>query len=334
MQLFMLILCGDIGASNSRLAILEIENQRFSFKAKEFFKNSNFSNFNEILSSFLKTHPFQFQIASFGVAGPVQAGEVEITNLSWKLSSRGIGDFLKIKKSFLLNDLEAIAYGIPLLESSQCREIILGNVNPGPQAVIAPGSGIGEAILFWDGKQHYPMPTEGGHASFSPTSKIQLELLQYLFKEFEHVSWERVLSGPGIFNLFKFLRATNKYSESEAFVNGLQTDGAAAQITDAAIYEKNEICVKVVELFFEILATECGNLALKCIPTAGLFIAGGITPKLMPLFNQALFLKNFLNKGRMSILLENIPVTLILSEDVGILGAANYAKRAHSGSSK
>ncbi len=316
LQLFMVLLCGDIGASNSRLAILDIDKQKI--QAKEFFKNSDFSNFQEVLMAFQKKHKAEVKGACFGVAGPVENARVEITNLPWTLSAIEIAKVLKTKESFLINDLEGIAYGIPCLESSDIKEILPGKPQLGHRAVIAPGSGIGESILFWDGKRHRPIATEGGHSSFSPTSPLQLELLHYLNKELKHVSWERVLSGPGIFNIYQFLKIKGFAAESKV------PKTTSAEVTDAALNEKDELSLKTLELFFEILATEAGNLALKCIPQAGLYIAGGITPKLIKLFDQKLFAKNFTHKGRMSGLLENIPVRLILNEEVGILGAAQY----------
>ncbi len=323
LQLFMTFLCGDIGASNSRLAILEFENQKLIVRAKEYFKNSEFNDFESVVARFLTKNPQPLNGACFGVAGPVIDREVDITNLSWKINADQIAAQFKLKKSFLLNDLEAIANGVSILGKSDLKEILKGNAKPGPQAVIAPGSGIGEAILYWDGKKHWPMPTEGGHTSFSPTSQIQIELLQFLFKEYGHVSWERVLSGPGIFNIYRFLRDEKKLSNPQAYSG----PSASAEITDAALRGENEICLKTVELFFEILATEAANLALKCLPTAGLFIAGGITPKLVKLFDSKKFQKDFLHKGRMSPLLECIPVSLILNDEVGILGAAQFLVR-------
>ena len=325
LKLFMVLLCGDIGASNSRLAVIKIENQNFTFRAKEYLKNSEYQNFDEVLLRFQRKFQFNLDGACFGIAGPVLNGHSEITNLHWQLNEVKLAELLNIERCFLINDLEAIAYGIPILDTSQRKILNIGSPIPGPQAVIAPGSGIGEAILFWNGKRHIPMPTEGGHTSFSPTSKLQFELLQYLSKDYSHVSWERVLSGPGLINIYNFLRQTSTLAEPKSIQSRAQDANVAALITAAANLEKNELCIKTIELFFEILATEAGNLALKCLPTAGLFIAGGITPKLMGLFDEKLFLKNFSNKGRMGALLEKIPVSLILNDEVGILGAAHFA---------
>lgn len=312
----MILLCGDIGASNSRLAIVEINGQKLHFHASDFLKNSQFQNFNESLALFQKKHSQKIEGASFGVAGPVLQGKVQITNLNWQFDEKSIAEFLNIKRCFLINDLEAIAYGVSSLEPEDYREIIPGKIAEGTRAVIAPGSGIGEAILFWDGLQHRPMPTEGGHSSYSPTSPLQLELLQFLSQKWSHVSWERVLSGPGILNIYEFLQQKSppntRYKTS-------------AEITDAAL-KGDGVGIKTLELFFEILATEAGNLALKTLPVGGLYIAGGIMPKLLKLLDQEKFIKAFLHKGRMSELLKNFKVTVILNENVGILGAARYAQ--------
>jgi glucokinase len=317
MQLFMILLCGDIGASNSRLAIIEVEKQKIHFVSKEFLKNSEFSDFHQTLHHFKKKHSLKIDGACFGVAGPVENGRVQITNLPWNMSELEIAHFLEIKSAYLINDLEGIAYGISSLDKSDCKEILPGRTSLGTRAVIAPGSGIGEAILFWDGKSHRPMPTEGGHCSYSPTSPIQLELLEYLFKRYSHVSWERVLSGPGLLNIYEFLRDTQKATEKLSIQS-------SSQISEGALNQSDPLCLKAVELFFEILATEAGNLALKCLPAGGLYIAGGITPKLLKLLDKKAFAKCFYHKGRMNEILKNFSVTLILSEDVGIRGAAKY----------
>ncbi len=314
----MILLCGDIGASNSRLALVEVHQEKLSFVAKEFLKNAAFESFHDALTQFQKNFQVKIDAASFGVAGPVLQGEVEITNLNWQLSETSIAEHLKIKRCFLINDLEAIAFGISAVGPRDFEVIQPGHKRDGVRAVIAPGSGIGEAILYWDGYQHKPMPTEGGHSSFSPTSPLQLELLQYLFTKWSHVSWERVLSGPGIINIYEFLRSTR---------SGLDEPqrSTSAQISEGALHG-DELCVATIDLFFEILATEAANLALKSLPHGGLYIAGGITPKLLKLLNKEKFAKHFSHKGRMSSLLEKFEVILILNEDVGILGAARHAQ--------
>ncbi len=312
----MICLSGDIGASNSRLAILNFQAEAPPvWLAQQVYANSKFKNFEQVLMAFSDTHLLKIETACFGVAGPVKSGQVTATNLPWTLSEIELAKFLNIQKTFLLNDLEAIAYGLPALKPNEMLELLPGQKSTGNQAVIAPGSGIGEAVLYWDGQGHRPFATEGGHCSFSPTSTLQRELCQFLLKEYEHVSWERVLSGPGIFNIHRFLN-------SENLEDGPQN---SAELTDRAL-AGDASCLKVVELFFEILANEAGNLALKSLSLNGLFIAGGITPKLIKLMDLKIFAQNFYQKGRMAELLKDIPVHLILNDLVGTLGAACYAQ--------
>jgi glucokinase len=312
----MICLSGDIGASNSRLAILNIQAPASPvWLAQQVYINANFKNFEQVLTAFSETHLLKIETACFGVAGPVKNGQVTATNLPWTLSEIELSKFLNVQRTFLLNDLEAIAYGLPALKPEEILEILPGQKSTGNQAVIAPGSGIGEAVLFWDGQRHRPFATEGGHCTFSPTSALQSDLCHFLLKEHQHVSWERVLSGPGIFNIHRFLNEQN-------LTGGPQN---SAELTERAL-AGDASCLKVIDLFFEILANEAGNLALKSLSLNGLFIAGGITPKLIKLMDMKKFAQNFYHKGRMSDLLKDIPVHLVLNDLVGILGAARFAQ--------
>lgn len=282
-----------------------------------------------MLKSFQKAHPISFNAACFGVAGPLEGGVVKTTNLDWTFSAIDISDFLNIEQTWLINDLEAIAYGIELLAPSEVLEITPQITPPhqGNQAVIAPGSGIGEAILYWDGSQHRPFATEGGHCSFSPSNALQTELLKFLFKKFKYVSWEKLLSGPGLANIYHFMEATYPDKKSPALADKLRTGdpSLSARITHLALTTQDDLCLKTIELFFEILANEAGNLALKSLPSGGLFIAGGITPKLLPLLDKEKFSRDFLHKDGMTELLAKIPIYLVLNDEIGILGAARYA---------
>ncbi len=311
----MICFSGDIGASNSRLAIIELEGTAPPrWLTQAVYRNSDFENFEQVLLKFKTTHSFQFETACFGVAGPVKDDVVTATNLPWTMKASALAQFLKIEKAFLINDLEAIAYGIPLLGSSEIIEILPGRKSIGNQAVIAPGSGIGEAMLYWDGQRHRPFATEGGHCSFSPTTLEQSRLLEFLFQEYNHVSWERVLSGPGLFNIYRFLQ--NDHATGKA--------KSSAEITERAL-QNDPLCLKAITLFLEILSNEAGNLALKSLAVNGVFIAGGITPKLLKLLDRQKFARDFYHKGRMAELLKEIPVYLVLNDLVGILGAARFA---------
>lgn len=334
----MIVLSGDIGATNSRLAILKLgkhsQKGSYTWLAQANFKNIDFRNFNQVLATFCKLNEPLFKKisgAAFGIAGPIQnantlKAKVEVTNLPWIITAMEVSKFLKIKKTWLLNDLEAIAHGIDLLPSNEIKRILGGKSNQiGNRAVIAPGSGIGEALLYWNGHTHNIIATEGGHCSFSPTGATQIKLLEHLSQEFQHVSWERVLSGPGIYNLYKFLKTHQLPQNSKNNIESMpefKTTNPSALISQQALIGKNKLCSATIRLFIDILANEAGNLALKSLAHNGVYIAGGIVPKVAQLINNESFYAAFTNKGRMKNVLKDIPVHLILNDKVGILGAA------------
>ncbi len=307
------VLAGDIGGTKTRLALAEVSGSQVRLLCEVRYASRNFSSFELLLGDFLsgKEAP---RNAAFGVAGPVDVRSVDVTNLPLRIDADALMKRYGFASCKLLNDLEATACGLPALCEDDLLTLQEGRANAvGNAAVIAPGTGLGEAGLFWDGKVHRPYATEGGHASFSPGSELEIELLRHLQKRYGHVSWERVVSGEGLVNIYEFLRDRS----------GLQLDGRdAAAISQAALAGSDEISVQTLDWFVRLLGADAGNLALKAMSWAGLYIGGGIPPKILPALEGGAFLEAFLNKGRMRHLLERMPVRVILNDRAALYGAA------------
>jgi glucokinase len=264
-------------------------------------------------------------VACFGIAGPVHHGRVETSNLPWVIEQSRLAKQIQLPGTLLINDLEANAWGIGALSSEDL--IPLNHVGPatGNQAVIAPGTGLGEAGLYWNGSQHEVFACEGGHADFAPRGNLQIELLQFLESRYGHVSYERVLSGPGLVNVYEFLRGKGYGDEPAGFAAQLEHGDAAAVISGAALDGSNRLAEQALDLWISVYGAEAGNLALKAMATGGIFLSGGITPKLLPKLSGPLFMRAFLEKGRLRSLLETIPVQVITNDKAGLLGAARCA---------
>jgi glucokinase len=264
--------------------------------------------------------------ASFGVAGPVVAGRARITNLPWTMGERQLEEVLNLSSVKLLNDLAAIAYAAPSLKSSDLHTLNRGEPAPGGTlAVIAPGTGLGESFLTWDGVRFRPVPSEGGHASFAPVDALQLELLRYLQQRFEHVSFERVCSGKGLPNIYAFLRDSGHADEPEWLAARLaEADDPNPIFTEAALSGKCQLCVATMDTFVSILGAEAGNLALKVLATGGVYLGGGIPRRILPLLKEERFMQSFADKGRFAALLSRVPVHVILHPKAALFGAACY----------
>jgi glucokinase len=321
-----MLLVGDIGGTKTILALFSIEEKLQPPLEIATFPSSAYASLEAIIADFLKGKDVSLTRASFGVAGPVVHGRARITNLPWTIDAAVISRAFAIETVYLLNDLESIANAIPHLEPADLVALNPGMPEPGgPMAVIAPGTGLGEAFLIWNGHRYQACPSEGGHVSFAPTTQEQLELLAYLRTHFGHVSYERVCSGSGIPNLYNYLRDKGRYSEP----GWLREELAAAAdptpvIVSAAIAHKASICEAALNLFIEILGDEAGNLALKILATGGVYIGGGIPPRILPPLQEPGFLDSFTRKGRFSGLMARIPVHVIRNPQVALYGAAYY----------
>jgi glucokinase len=325
-----MLLAGDVGGTKTNLAVYSAETGPRKPLIEATFPSSEYTSLESIVSEFLGQQDLSVSHASFGVAGPVISGHVEITNLPWGVDKEYFSEALKISEVHLLNDLQAVANAVPYLEPQDIYT--LHPVQPQPEggiAVVAPGTGLGEAYLTWDGTRYRAYSSEGGHADFAPTNELQRELLRFLHEErgFARVSYERVCSGKGIPNIYDFLKISGYALEPTWLAEQLAAaDDPTPVIANCALDEEHppEICTLTLETFVSILGAECGNMALKVLATGGVYLGGGIPPRILPALKGGRFLNAFMDKGRLSDLLEGIPVYVILNPKAALLGAACY----------
>ena len=313
------ILAGDIGATKTLLAIFSVDEGQLIKIREERLITKDCVSFEETIRNFLGGE--SPEVMSFGVAGPVMDGKVNITNVGTALDSKKISEALNGTPVYFINDLEATGYGIPHLKDDDVKLICEGKPNAtGNIAVIAPGTGLGEGAAYWDGHNYHPFATEGGHCDFAARSQDDFELYNYLKEKYNHVSWERVISGNGIIQIFEFLQ--QKKEIPGWLTTQLKNEDAAKAISSNA--NKLEICGQTMQLFFRYLAQEAGQLALKTKATGGLFIGGGIMPQVLSLLDVDAFRQQFTDFGRLKFLLESVPVKVILNEQAALLGAAAF----------
>lgn len=319
------LLAADVGGTKTHLALAEVSGGEIAIVEEQIFPSKDFGSLSEVVRKFIgnTTMPGRLSIA---FAGPVLDGKAFATNLGWTIDTRLMHKELAISQVFLINDLEAGAYGLAALKKNDLVTIYPGNVNAkGNAAIIAPGTGLGEAGLYWDGAALYPFATEGGHTDFAPRHPFDWELLQYLQQKYGHVSWERVVSGMGICNIYDFLRDVKRWEEPAWLKEKMKEQEPGAAI-GAGAQEGCPICVETLQVFVRYLAVEASNLALKINATGGIFIGGGIPPKIWNNSLQEIFLEHFLKVGRLRPLLESVPVHIVLNPKAVLLGAAYYGK--------
>src|SRR5882724_12921920 len=321
-----MILAGDIGGTNARLAVFDVMDGHFSLISASVFPSREYSSLDEIVSKFVRTANVHPHAACFGVAGPVRNGRVEASNLPWIIESKRLAEELDLKKTLLINDLEANAWGIAFLDPADLVSLNQVKGTPvGNQAVISAGTGLGQAGMYWDGSKHHVFACEGGHADFAPRTQLEVELFNYLHTRFGHVSYERIVSGPGLVNVFSFLRDTGRGAPPPWLSDEMSQSDPAAAISRAGIEGKCGLCEQAVDLFVSIYAAEAGNLALKIMATGGIYLGGGIAPKMLSKLSGPLFMQAFTGKGRMQALLEAMPVRVITNDRIALLGAARCA---------
>ena len=319
----MIILAGDIGGTHSRIAYFSVAQDEIKPVAEEVYRSADYTGLDAIVTKFVTSHRADCKHACFGVAGPVHDGQVKVTNLPWTVDASALASELGLERVTLINDLEAIAYSVDVLKPQDF--VILNEGDPkaaGNAAVIAAGTGLGEAGLYWDGTRRDPFACEGGHTNFAPTNDLEDELLRYLRAQFGHVSWERVVSGMGFVNLYNFLRDTGHGAKTDFIDFEATQEDPAAQISRQGLDGTNGMCVRALDMFVSLYGNEAGNLALKLMATGGIFIGGGIAPRVLKKLRDSSFLTAFTAKGRMSKVLKAIPVRVILSDKTGLLGAA------------
>jgi glucokinase len=321
------ILAGDVGATHTRLALFTAD-PRVPV-AFESYASHDHAGLEEMVQTFLASHPADLDCACFGVAGPVRDGHVTMINLAWPVDAASLARVLGLESVGLINDLAANAYGIAELVPDDLETLNQGVAAPdGAMVVVSAGTGLGEAGLLPDGDGVRVIPTEGGHTDFGPRSDLEVELYRYLAVEDAHVSYERVCSGMGLLNIYRFLRRRSRIPEPPWLTAEIAARDAAAIISRAALGQRDPVCVQALDVMVSIYGAEAGNLALKYLATGGVYIGGGIAPQILPKLRDGTFIRSFLAKGRYAEVLEQFPVRVILNDETALLGAAHYARAA------
>jgi glucokinase len=326
-----LILGGDVGGTKTWLGIFRAGGSDAAasltpLRSAKYSSRSS-ASLEQLVWEFLQDEKETVDFACFGLPGPVRGTRVRLVNLPWEVDSGALAARFGFRGCFLVNDLVANAYGIGELAPSDFAVLHAGDADAsGNMAVISPGTGLGEAGIFWDGRKHTPFACEGGHSDFAPRTELEVELLRHLFAPYGHVSFERVLSGSmGLPNLYRFLRDSGRAPESPAVAELLRNNDTGAVVTRAALDGSCPLCLQTMELFAGILGAEAGNLALKTMATGGVFIGGGIAARVLPILQKPPLLEGFFAKGRFSEFMKRIPLRVILNDRAALLGAARHA---------
>jgi glucokinase len=322
----MIILAGDIGATKTHLGLYRAGDGGLTRMYDRIYHTQDFPSLEAVLSDFVKAQE-QVSAACLGVPGPVIGGLAHPTNIAWEIREQSLSTALHGAATRLVNDLAATAYGMLYLAPAEIVELHKGEEmhQPANIAVIAAGTGLGEAGLIAGRGGWSAVASEGGHCDFAPRGAEQVALLQFLEREFGHASYERAVSGPGLHNLYRFLLEYLPEPEPEWLKNRIAAGDASAVLSEVALAGDDPRCVHALELFTEIYGAEAANLALKFLAFGGLYIGGGIAPKILPFLQQGGFMRSFLNKGRLNATLERMPVRISLNEETALLGAAHLA---------
>ncbi|MGB6829951.1 MAG: glucokinase [Terracidiphilus sp.] len=321
-----MILAGDVGGTKVHLALYEFTDGNLKHIRDHQFPAKEYSGLEEIVKEFIVSE--KVTSACFGVPDPVRDGRLRLTNLPWTLDSRELAKDLKIDYVFLINDLQANGYGIAELTSEQICTLSEGDSSQmGNRALISAGTGLGEGFLVWDGRSYTPYPSEGGHADFAPRNDNEIDLLRFLQQKYNgRISQERVVSGMGLTNCYNFLREVRGIEEPAWLAERMAAEDPNAVITELALKAKSEICEKALDMFVSAYGAEAGNLALKILSVGGLYVGGGIAPRIIEKMKDGTFMKAFTDKGRLSQLLVHMPVRVILESRTALIGAAAYAE--------
>ncbi len=321
-----MILAGDVGGTKVDLALFKFTEGKLTPYREKRYPAREYSGLEEIVREFMGAD--KTSAACFGVPGPVREGRLRLTNLPWTLDSRELAADLDIDYVFLINDLEANGYGIAELDATQIYTLSEGDPRQiGNRALISAGTGLGQCFMVWDGRHHTPYPSEGGHCDFAPRNEDEIDLLRFLRQKYNgRISFERVVSGQGLTNIYEFLREVRGIEEPAWLAERMATEDPNAVITELAMAAKSEICEKTTDMFVSAYGAEAGNLALKILSVGGLYLGGGIAPRILEKLKDGTFLKAFADKGRLSQLLVNTPVRVILESRIAVVGAAAYAE--------
>jgi len=323
-----MIIAGDIGGTKTNLALYEVVDGRLEVKKQSQYASRDFGSLNDIIEVFQKeTSMPTVRSACFGIAGPVINGRCRTTNLPWDITTADLQKHLGTQKVRLMNDLEATAYGMLYLNDDEFVDLNpTGRLVGGNRAVIAAGTGLGEAMLYFDGAAYHPIGSEGGHSDFAPLTVRQDELLRWMRNRYPgHVSFERILSGPGIYTLYEFLHESGFAPQPSEMLQIKEGADRSAMISACALDRNDPLCMETLRLFSEIYGAEAGNLALKSMSLGGVYIGGGIAPKILPVIREEYFMNAFVSKGRFEEMLRGMQVRVSLNPKTALLGAAHFA---------
>jgi glucokinase len=319
------ILAGDVGGTSTRLALFAPGSVAPVGLAK--FASEEHAGLEEMVAAFLSAHAVPVSAAAFGVAGPVVGGRTETVNLAWPVDATSLAAAMGLPRVWLLNDLEANAWGIGALAPQDLSTLQAGASGAGGnRAVISAGTGLGQAGIYRDERGDHVFATEGGHVDFAPANETQAELLAFLRAELGHVSWERVCSGMGLINIERFLRARSGASEPAWLVEARDGGDAAAAIARAAMDGADAVAGEALDMLVDLYGAQAGNLALTVMATGGIYVGGGIAPKILPRIRDGRFIRAFTDKGRFGRLLQRVPVYVVLNDLTALLGAARRAE--------
>ena len=322
-----MILAGDVGGTKTALALFERRDPALVVAREAVLPSREFPTFEDVVTRFL-ADPRRpaIEAACFGVPGPVVNGRCVTINLPWILDEAALGASIPAPRVRLLNDVEATGYGVLTLPRAALEPLQPGAARQGNMALIAAGTGLGEALLIWDGHRHLVVASEGGHADFAPRTDLEVELLGFLRKEVGRVSYERVVSGPGLFSIYRFLRDTGGSPEPPWLSEQIERGDPSAVVAEVGLAGRHPLCVQALDLFASIYGAEAGNLALKALAVGGVFVGGGIAPKVRAKLADGTFATAFGDKGRLAGLMASIPVSLVLEPRAALLGAAEVAR--------
>lgn len=321
-----MILAGDVGGTKVHLALYDFAGGSLTHKRDQKYPAKEYAGLEEIVREFLADE--RPSSACFGVPGPVRDGRLRLTNLPWTLDSRVLARDLGIDHVFLINDLEANGYGIAELKADQIFTLSEGDPSQaGNRALVSAGTGLGEGLLIWNGKQHIPYPSEGGHTDYAPRNEDEIDLLRFLKQKYNgRISFERVVAGMGLTSIYEFLRDVRGMDEPDWLADRITSEDPNAVITELALNAKSELCEKALDMFVSAYGAEAGNVALKILAVGGVYLGGGIAPRILEKLKDGTFMRSFTDKGRLSQLLINTPVRVILESRAALMGAAAYAE--------
>ena len=323
-----MLLVSDVGGTKTAVAVVGSGSGPRTFLARRRFHSADYQSLEAIVREFMSQLDAPVTHACFDVAGPVVDGRARLTNLPWEISAEALRHELNLENAWVINDLAAVAHAVPLLRADDLHTLNAGSpVDGGAIGIVAPGTGLGEAFLVWDGAAYRGYPSEGGHTDFAPTTAMQAELLRYLQQRFDHVSYEIVCSGLGIPHIYDFLRDTGRAAASSEMAARVAASGDRTPgIVEGALRDgtPDALCLSTLETFVDVLGAESGNLALKVLATGGVFIGGGIAPRILSMLDNPRFNAAFRGKGRFAELLSRVPIHVITIDDAALIGAAGY----------